>query len=73
MTDFSPCKLAPMEVKYRCDNDCRYQGCPEHTAKLRYHSTADLFTVDFGKGQPEIIMDSAQMQVLVDWIDALNS
>lgn len=73
MTDFIPNKLVPIEMPYRCDNDCRYQGCPGHYAKMRYHSTTDLFTVDFGKGQEEIIMDSAQMECLVSWIDALRN
>ena len=38
------------EMKYSCDNDCKQSGCPEHTAKLSFQTTANVISFDDGDG-----------------------
>jgi len=37
------------ELRYQCSDDCIQSGCPGHTAKMSYQSTADVLHFEDGK------------------------
>ena len=40
-----------LHEKYRCSDDCRREGCPEHDAMLKYQSVSDAYYFENGKGE----------------------
>ena len=59
------------EKEYWCTDDCIQCGCPKHTAKLTFQSTALVYTFEDGQGG-EYFFDDAKLQVLIDLIKSLN-
>ena len=57
-------KLAPFEIKWHCDYDCKQNGCPGHTLKCRLNSVVDIINIDFGDGV-EICLPMDKMSLIL--------
>lgn len=64
-------KLAPWKKDYRCYDDCKMSGCPGHKATFTYYSATGGFNLDFGDGV-DITIDTTQMELIKEYIDALT-
>ena len=64
-------KLSDYEVRYRCFDDCRIEGCPTHIAKFEYGSASDTFCVSFN--DKWMCFDSVEFRLIQDFIEKLNA
>lgn len=54
-----------IEREYRCDNDCKMEGCPGHTASLEFISSANIYIFNDGQGR-QISFDISLASAMID-------
>ena len=51
-------------ITYRCNDDCRMEGCPSHKATLEFQSVSDCY--HFNINGQEIYLERGAMEAFVD-------
>ena len=59
-----------LNKKYRCSDDCRREGCPEHEAELKYQTVSDAYYFDNGKGQ-EYYFERGELETMIELLKQL--
>ena len=72
LNTFIGCKLSDCEYKYHHFDDCTMSGCRGHTAIIKYYSTSESYSFDFGDGT-KFSLDGTQIQIIHDYLMKLKS
>ena len=68
--------LAPYSIKYKCDQDCSFGGCPGHTARFVNNSTSDIFSIHWRvgeEGEYTTSFDLVQFSLVEDFMQRLKT
>jgi hypothetical protein len=60
-----------LEHRYHCWNDCLPQGCPGHTAVLRFQSVSDALHFSDGKGH-DMYMQTPELEAFLSMLHILG-
>ena len=65
-------KPSAYKQKYRCPEDCRIEGCPQHEATFEYYSVSDTFKITFLDGRREIYLDWQELSLIKQFIGVME-
>lgn len=60
-----------LKEKYRCFNDCKQEGCPEHEATLQFQTVSNAYTFANGKGE-KYSFEQGELETLVSLLKQLS-
>jgi len=60
-----------LKEKYRCFDDCRQEGCPEHEATLQFQTVSNAYTFENGKGE-KYSFEQGELETLVSLLKQLS-
>lgn len=65
-------KPSPYKQTYRCPEDCRMGGCPQHEATFEYYSVTDTFCITFFDGKKKICLDWQELSLIKQFIGVME-
>ncbi len=60
------------KISYRCDNDCRMEGCPGHVLTGTLQDTSDVVIIEDEKGTYVFSGDINRTNALIDILSSLD-